>query len=136
MEAQSVYQNIQQLASCDDYESFLSSCSSEQLSSFSSALDAHAKEFANFLAAKKEQSQNEFINKVSAAFSEDPEMAKALSRIIKGDFDKSKVIALGVQIMLPMSNDDSSESKNEDVPPPLEDSSEEEYDEEEVGESQ
>ncbi len=125
MAAKSINNLIKQLASADDYEEFLSSCSEEQLSSFNNVLEAHCNEFLGYLKAQKEKAQNKMVEKIQVAFSEDPEMAKVLSRIIKGEFDNSKVLCLGVQIAL-MDQNECAEEQSEDMPPLEDDSGEEE----------
>ena len=108
-----VSQLVKQLSSNEDYEEFLSSCSEEQLSPFRNALVEHTKSYVQFTEAKKQKVQDGFIGKVSAAFADDAEMVRVLTRIIKGDFDHSKVLALGVQIALPMDEEESPQEEEE-----------------------
>lgn len=121
---------INQLSSAEVYEEFLNSCSEEQISAISSMLEAHANDFIAFMKAKQQKAQNEYADKVAAVFSDDPEMAKALSRLIKGDFDKSKVVAMGVQIILAEKPDEEKAEDEQEEMPPLEESSEDEQQEE------
>ena len=99
MDALVVNQTLHSLIDIPDYREFLLSLTPEELKSFGDVLMKHAGAYLAYSEAKQKKAEEEFISKITKLYEDDPDLAKALARLIKGDFDKSKLSSFEMVIM-------------------------------------
>ena len=82
-----------------DYDEFLATQPNEEIKAMNDSVQKHIGKYIEFTQSKQKKAFEEQAAKILATFSDDPILGNALSRMILGDFDKSKIVKMDLNVI-------------------------------------